>query len=183
MSLSLVAISGSLRERSTNTRLLQEIGHLVDSTVSFTLFTGLEALPPFNPDKESNLSAATSAWLSLVRNADALIVATPEYAHGIPGVLKNALDWLVGADALIDKPFCLYRSCPRSIFAPAALLEVLHTMSGKHVVEGDVMIDLRRDYERADSILAEAENTEKIVNSISYLHRLVSEHRYAQESL
>jgi len=177
MTISIVAISGSLREKSTNTRLLKEIGQLVDSRVSFTLFGGVEGLPQFNPDKEGYPSANTSAWITLVRNADALIVACPEYAHGIPGALKNALDWLVGTDAFIEKPFCLYRACPRSIFAPNALLEVLRTMSGKHVVESDVTIDLQRSYETSDITLAKVGSKEKILNSIERLCDFINERR------
>ena len=175
MTISIVAVSGSLRERSTNTRLLQEIGRLVDSRATFTLFDGVEGLPQFNPDKEGNPNSTTGTWISLVRNADALIVASPEYAHGIPGALKNALDWLVGVDAFIEKPFCLYRACTRSIFAPDALVEVLCTMSGKHVVEADVTIDLRRTYEMSDAILSEAESRKKILSSIDCLWDFIQE--------
>ena len=179
MTTSIVAISGSLRARSTNTRLLKDIGHLVDSRGTFTLFDRVEDLPQFNPDKEDNPNSVTSAWISLVRNADALIVASPEYAHGIPGALKNALDWLVGVDAFIEKPFCLYRACTRSIFAPNALVEVLSTMSGRHVVAADVTIDLQRSYEMSDVILANVENKKKILNSIDCLSDFINERRDA----
>lgn len=169
MAITLLAISGSLRAKSTNTRLLQEIGPLIGSEVSFSLYDGIEKLPAFNPDKESTLDSHTQEWIVKVRLADAIIVASPEYAHGIPGSLKNALDWLVGSDAFVAKPFCQYRACPRSTFAPAALLEVLRTMSGIHVEQSDLMIDLKRQYEGADDILSDESNKLKIQSSISHL--------------
>lgn len=177
MTISIVAVSGSLRARSTNTRLLQEVGRLVGADVSFNLFDGVEGLPAFNPDREGMLNSDTEKWIALVRKADALIVASPEYAHGIPGALKNALDWLVGADAFIEKPFCLYRACPRSVVVPAALMEVLCTMSGRHVAQSDVTIDLHRDYATANNILAKTESRQKIVNSIASLCYFINEQR------
>lgn len=179
MTISIIAVSGSLREKSTNTRLLQELGKLVAPGVSFTLYDGVEDLPQFNPDKESMMNAHTAHWIKLVREADALVVSSPEYAHGIPGALKNALDWLVGGDGFIDKPFCLYRACPRPEFAPLALLEVLRTMSGQHVHESDVTINLRRNYENAGAILAENESRVKILDSLKQLSNFI--HRLRQD--
>lgn len=173
MTISIIAVSGSLRVKSTNTRLLQELGKLTESKASFTLYDGVEDLPQFNPDKESAINAHTTQWLKLVREADVLIVSSPEYAHGIPGALKNALDWLVGSDAFIDKPFCLYRACPRAEFAPPALLEVLRTMSGLHVHESDVTINLLRSYEGSDAILATSESRIKIEHSIKQLANFI----------
>jgi chromate reductase len=178
MTVKIVAVSGSLREKSTNTRLLKEIGNLVDPEVAFTLFDGVEGLPLFNPDKEDNPGSNASAWIALVRNADALIISTPEYAHGIPGALKNALDWLVGADAFVEKPFCLYRACARAVFAPNALVEVLRTMSGRYVIDADVTIDLHRSYEMSGIVLAEADSRKKILNSIDHLCRFVGENAW-----
>lgn len=169
MTLSIVALSGSLRKKSTHTRLLQEVGHLAGPDVSFALFDGLEDLPAFNPDRSSSTSAQAEKWIALVRHADVLMVSSPEYAHGIPGALKNALDWLVGEDAFIEKPFCLYRACPRPVFAPAALMEVLRTMSGRHVAGADVTINLRRDYDIAGDVLATEESRALIRDSIAQL--------------
>lgn len=174
MTISLVAVSGSLREKSTNTLLLQEVKNLVDSNIVFTLYGGVEELSQFNPDKENSLTSHTKSWINLVREADVLIISSPEYAHGIPGALKNALDWLVGTDAFIEKPFSIYRACPRSEYAPKALLEVLKTMSGKHIVDSDVTIDLQRNYEKSTIVLSKNESKEKILNSIRNICRFIN---------
>ncbi|MDC0598479.1 NAD(P)H-dependent oxidoreductase [Gammaproteobacteria bacterium] len=177
MTISILAVSGSLRKESTNTRLLQEVEKLAGPGISFRLFDGVENLPHFNPDKETSLDEHTANWIQQVHEADALIVASPEYAHGIPGAFKNALDWLVGTDAFIGKPFCLYRACPRPEFAPEALLEVLRTMSGLHVIDSDVTIDLGRDYATSHKVLEKDESREKILDSIKYLYEFIIKQR------
>ncbi|RVC58158.1 NAD(P)H-dependent oxidoreductase, partial [Mesorhizobium sp. M4B.F.Ca.ET.088.02.2.1] len=58
-----------------------------------------------------------------------VIVSCPEYAHGVPGGLKNALDWLVSRDAAVAKPAMLVHASPRSLYARAALSEIMRTMS------------------------------------------------------
>ncbi len=70
---------------------------------------------------------------SSIRAADAVIVSTPEYAHGLPGTLKNALDWLVGGMELTDKPVALLNASARSVYAQAALREILVTMGARFV--------------------------------------------------
>jgi chromate reductase, NAD(P)H dehydrogenase (quinone) len=179
MTVSIIAVSGSLRAKSTNTRLLQAVQSLVSSDIEFTLYDGIEELPQFNPDKEDTLNSLTENWINQVRKADALIVSSPEYAHGIPGAFKNALDWVVGVDAFIEKPFCLYRACPRPEFAPEALLEVLRTMSGIHVVKSDVTIDLHRNYETSNIEITKEENQIKIINSIKFLCDYIEKSRKA----
>lgn len=65
-----------------------------------------------------------------VRSADGLLVACPEYARGVPGAFKNALDWLVGGDAFVRKPFALFNASPRAFHAQDSLRTTLETMSG-----------------------------------------------------
>ncbi|NRB39339.1 MAG: NAD(P)H-dependent oxidoreductase [Pseudomonadales bacterium] len=155
MQKTILTISGSLRKNSTHTQFLQAFSQLSTDTVKVNLYQALEQLPAFNPDNEQNLNPVTSRWIQLVREADAIVIASPEYAHGIPGVLKNALDWLVSTDAFIEKPFALFSACPRPMHAPAALEEVLSTMSGKAVRECFLSINLHRDSNTAAYTLAE----------------------------
>ncbi len=174
MPVTLLAISGSLRERSTNTCLLRKLGEVIRCNqprdrIEFDLFENSEDLPQFNPDKEADAVLTVEDWIQRSKRADAFIVSSPEYAHGIPGSLKNALDWLVSTDAFIEKPFALYHACPRSLHVPKALLEVLKTMSGKHVADSDCTIDLKRNFEKGQKILLKQSSQEKIQNSISIL--------------
>lgn len=131
--LRILAVPGSLRARSTSLLLL-ETAAIVAGTLrhEFAIFTGLESIPPFNPDR-THEPPAVASMRSSIRAADAVIVSTPEYAHGLPGTLKNALDWLVGGMELTDKPVALLNASARSVYAQAALREVLVTMGARFV--------------------------------------------------
>jgi chromate reductase, NAD(P)H dehydrogenase (quinone) len=130
----LLAISGSLRAGSSNTAVLQAIDLLAPSGVDVILYDGLARLPAFNPDLDQPgvpLPPAASDLRARVSGADALLICSPEYAHGIPGSLKNLLDWLVGSLELPAKPVTLIAASERSIYAQAQLAEVLRTMSAR----------------------------------------------------
>ncbi|MGT2464975.1 NADPH-dependent FMN reductase [Mesorhizobium atlanticum] len=84
----------------------------------------------FNPDDEGERTPLEAARLiGMITRADGVIVSCPEYAHGVPGGMKNALDWLVSRDAAVGKPAMLVHASPRSLYARAALAEVMRTMS------------------------------------------------------
>jgi len=82
------------------------------------------------------------ALRALVRQCDGLVIAAPEYAHGVPGALKNALDWLVASDAIPGKPIALFNAAPRAFHAQAALRETLATMAARLAPEAFVTLPL-----------------------------------------
>jgi NAD(P)H-dependent FMN reductase len=77
-----------------------------------------------------------------VAAADALLIASPEYAHGVSGTLKNALDWLVSFEPFVGVPVALINASPRAHHAHEALLETLATMSAQLVPEGCIALPL-----------------------------------------
>jgi chromate reductase len=77
-----------------------------------------------------------------IKIADGLIISSPEYAHGVPGTLKNALDWLVGSSEMVDKPVALLSASTRSQIAQESLVKILKTMSAHVVLEASVGFDL-----------------------------------------
>jgi chromate reductase len=105
----LVAISGSLQRASSNSALLQGVGAAAAS-VSFTLWDELGELPHFGPDRDGDEHVASLR--RAVAQADAVLISTPEYAGGMPGALKNALDWLVGSGELYGKPVVIMSASP-----------------------------------------------------------------------
>src|SRR4030081_367186 len=90
----ILGISGSLRRDSHNTHLLRGVAELLPEDVELELFGQLAAIPPFNEDEEHESPPAVAALKAAIAGADAVLVATPEYNGSIPGVLKNALDWV-----------------------------------------------------------------------------------------
>lgn len=137
-----LAISGSLRAQSINTALLRAARRLAPRGMAIELFTGLGELPIFNPDRETALPASVQAFRVRVAASAALLIASPEYAHGISGAIKNGLDWLVGDKAFAYKPVALLNTSPRSEHADAALREVLQTMAASLVEPASVTIPL-----------------------------------------
>ncbi|MBZ9675321.1 NADPH-dependent FMN reductase [Mesorhizobium sp. ES1-1] len=128
--LNILAISGSLRAASTNSALVSALARNAPTGCRVAVHDGLARLPIFNPDDEGDRTPdEASRLIEAVSRADGVIVSCPEYAHGVPGGLKNALDWLVSRDAAIDKPAMLAHASPRSLYARAALAEIMRTMS------------------------------------------------------
>lgn len=133
----IVAISGSLRAGSTNAAVLRAIGNWCPPEILFTLYEGLGDLPHFSPERDTDPAPPAVQMLrDLLSRADAVIICTPEYAHGMPGSLKNALDWLVGSGELVDKPVAALSASPSidgGENARAWLVQTLTVMSANVV--------------------------------------------------
>jgi len=125
----ILAISGSLRKASLNTTLLRAVARIAPPEIEVALFSGLGELPLFNPDIEAPEPAPVLALREHILAADALLIASPEYAHGVTGAMKNALDWMVGNESFVNKPVGLLNASPRATHAQAALRETISTMS------------------------------------------------------
>lgn len=125
------AISGSLRAASIHSALLHALKDNAPDGVEIEICDLIGQMPIFNPDLEGEQTpAAVLAFAEKVGQADALIIACPEYAHGIPGGLKNAFDWLVSRSELVGKPFLFAHGYQnRGQYVLAALREVLLTAS------------------------------------------------------
>lgn len=134
----LLAISGSLRATSSNAALVRAAQRLVPVGVTLEIAETVGSLPHFSPDLDVDpLPAAVAALRAAVGRSAGIVIATPEYAHGMPGALKNALDWLVSAIEPIDKPVLLISASPGgAAHAHAQFSEVLRTMSMKLVDGG-----------------------------------------------
>ncbi|MCE9650630.1 MAG: NAD(P)H-dependent oxidoreductase [Parvibaculum sp.] len=139
----ILAISGSLRAVSSNTALLEAAAALAPDGVEIVLYDGIGALPHFNPDiADEDAPASVAAFRAALAASDGVIFSTPEYAHGLPGVLKNALDWVVGSSELVEKPVALFNASPRSTYAVASLTATLTVMSAKVIGEASVTVQL-----------------------------------------
>jgi chromate reductase, NAD(P)H dehydrogenase (quinone) len=133
----IVGISGSLRAGSSNAAVLRTAAEVAPPGVTIDVWERLGELPHFNPDlDDDDPPAPVREFRQLLRDADAVIVCSPEYAHGMPGSLKNALDWLVSDGMLVGKPVLVITTAPTyGEHAHAQLTEVLKTMSW-HVLPG-----------------------------------------------
>jgi chromate reductase, NAD(P)H dehydrogenase (quinone) len=127
----IVALSGSLRKASSNSALLRVAASLAPRYIHIALFDGIGDLPHFTPDLEENAPAEVADFRAQIGAADGVMIASPEYAHGVPGAMKNALDWLVGGSEIVNKPVALLNAAPRATHAYAALGEILTVMNAR----------------------------------------------------
>jgi NAD(P)H-dependent FMN reductase/RimJ/RimL family protein N-acetyltransferase len=141
--LRILGIPGSLRARSTNLLLLETVALLAPPQAQLEIFTRLADIPPFQPDTPPDIRpAAVAALRQAITAADAVVFSVPEYAHGLPGVLKNALDWLVDGIEFTHKPVALFNASARSVYAQAALRETLITMGADFLNDAYLTIPL-----------------------------------------
>ena len=133
----IVAISGSLRGGSSNAALLRAAASVAPDGVRFVFYEGMNELPHFNPDLDSEESTPPEPvrqLRELLIGADAILISSPEYAHGVPGAFKNMLDWLVSTGELVGKPVALLNAAPAGgEHAQNAILETLRTMNWRVV--------------------------------------------------
>ena len=136
-----LGIPGSLRMTSSTASLLRVASRVAPAGTELVLYDGVGSLPHFSPDLDVDpLPPPVAALRARFETVDAWAIASPEYAHGMPGSLKNALDWLVSATEPLGKPVLLISASPAGAeHAHAQLLEVLRTMAtavidaGRHV--------------------------------------------------
>jgi NAD(P)H-dependent FMN reductase len=156
----LLAISGSLRAHSSNGELVRALATLAAPAIHVEIYAGLADLPAFNPDlDEEGMTppAAVQALRRAVGESNGLVISSPEYAHGVPGALKNALDWLVSGPEMVYKPVSLLNASPRSVHAQQSLAETLRTMSAVLVEGACIALPISGRGLKAESIVADAE--------------------------
>jgi NAD(P)H-dependent FMN reductase len=126
--INILAISGSLKSTSANTNILRAISKIAPQNVVVNIFDGLDKLPHFNPELINDIEAV-NRFRQRLTEADGVIFSTPEYAFGVPGVLKNALDWVVSSGELNEKPVAAISASPLYTGGDKALASLLLTLA------------------------------------------------------
>jgi len=139
----IAAISGSLQASSTNTRLIRAARERASNGTEVVVFEGLADIPAFNPDIEDPPPTAVTELRALLQSADGVLIASPEYAFGVPGCLKNALDWMVGSGDLYGKRVVVVSAAPseeRGGHARADLERTLGAQGATVLLSGTVAV-------------------------------------------
>jgi chromate reductase, NAD(P)H dehydrogenase (quinone) len=164
----ILAISGSLRPASTNSATANTLVSLGPAGVQVEVFDGMGALPHLNPDDDAHPLPPTVAHLrSRLAWADAIVICTPEYAGGVPGSLKNLLDWAVGGGELYEKPVAwinISASSGAAKDAHESLRIVLRYAGTVLVEEACVSVPVARDAVGADGLVADGE-TRRVISA------------------
>ena len=135
----ILALSGSQRARSMSTGLLRACRDLAPAHLAIELFEQHKDFPLFDPGRP-DVPPGVRALQDAITDADALLIASPEYAHGVTGTIKNTLDWVVNHAPFADKPVVVLNPAYQSFHADDALKETLRTMSADLVLDACLRI-------------------------------------------
>jgi chromate reductase len=181
----ILGLSGSLRHDSYNTRLLEGVRALLPSGVELGLFTGLAAIPPYSEDDEQvGVPPAVAALKAAIAEADAVLVATPEYNASLPGQLKNALDWVsrpIATTPLRGKPAAVVGASTSlfgAVWAQAEARKVLSTI-GARVVDRELLIAQAEEALGEDGLPVDGEVVELLSATLTELLELAEPERVA----
>ena len=170
-----LGISGSLRRDSYNTKLLRAAEELLPAWVELELWEELKAIPPYDQDDDVEAAPPSVAALrAAIANADAVLFATPEYNSSIPGVLKNAIDWVsrpVATNALRNKPVVVVGASTGAfgaVWSQAELRKVL-AATGARVVDAEVAVGHAPSKFDADGRLADDSTREQLAETVDAL--------------
>ena len=179
-----LGITGSLRRDSYNHALLREAAERLPAGAELVEFDRLGEIPPYDADLESEVTPEpVEALRQAMREADAVLVATPEYNHSIPGVLKNALDWAsrpAGQSALTGTPAMVIGASTGmfgAVWAQAETRKVLGALGGR-VVEGELPVARAAELYRNGHLELSPEQSEQLEGLLA---ELVSEAEQQRE--
>ena len=137
----IIAIPGSTRKFSTHVNLISALADLAAETFEITIYKGIDQLPHFNPDLDNDSSPENVVeFRGLLKKADGILICTPEYAMGVPGTLKNALDWTVSSAEFYRKPVALITASSQGYKGHASLMETLNIMGSNIAAETQLII-------------------------------------------
>jgi NAD(P)H-dependent FMN reductase len=175
----ILALSGSLRRASINSALLRAAARVAPAGCEIRLYTALGDLPLFNPDLEGREPAAVLDFRTQLRESDGVLIASPEYAHGVTGAMKNALDWVVASGEFVAKPTALLNASPRATHAQAALTETVRVMDARLVPEACITVPLLGARLDETGILAASQISLPLGAAMAALARAIEAHNAA----
>ena len=164
----ILAVSGSLRTTSSNTVILKAIQKIVPPHIDFVFYQDMASLPAFDDSMEP--SQPVIDWRRQLAEADGVFICSPEYAFGIPGALKNAMDWTVGSGELVNKPLALITAATGGDKAHAAWLQIFTALSANILEGGALLIPFVRSKLNSDGEVTDA-TTWKAIQEV--LHALI----------
>ncbi len=167
----ILGLSGSLRQSSSNMAALRAIEKLTPKNIDFKISIHIDQLPHFNPDldKEDVLPSNVKIWRKELAEANGYYISCPEYAHGVPGVFKNALDWVVSSGELMNKPIAFLNASP---IVKASLSKTLTVMSARIIETASVDIQfLRNKVDKEGNLHIEEEISHALETSLQVMIR------------
>lgn len=137
--------------------------------MNIRLFNGLGEIPLFNPDIEDNPPSSVVTFRSDIMASDGIIISSPEYAHGVTGAVKNALDWIVGSGEFVNKPTAILNAGPRSSIAYESLKEIVRTIDGQIVPGASIDVPILGNQQAVEGLEIDPEIARLIYQIIESL--------------
>lgn len=171
-----LAISGSTRASSSNLNYINAIRGLASDFFSVDLYEGLLHIPPFNPDDDfENPPAIIIDFRNQLRNVDGILICTPEYAMGVPGTLKNAIDWTVSSMEFSQKPVALITASLSGLKGHAALLETLYVIESRITTATGLVISFAKTKIAPDCTITDESTLMEVKKLIAAFSMLMNE--------
>lgn len=168
----ILAVSGGLRPTSTNALLVKEIQKWAPVNVEITIYEGLALLPAFD---DGAASETVQDWCRQLAEADGVLICSPEYAFGVPGALKNAIDWTVRSGELVNKPLALITAASGGDKAHAAWLQIFSALSADIPNKGALLIPFIRTKFNEKSEVSDVATKEAILNTVQALIQTIEQ--------
>lgn len=171
----ILAISGSLRAGSSNNIIVKIVAGMLAPGIEFIVYNGLAAIPAFD-DTESK---AVDDFRKQIREADGIFICTPEYAFGVPGALKNALDWTVSTGDFDKKPVALVTASSVGDKGHASLLHTLTALSAHIAPDAALLISFVRAKLNDKGEFKDMATAQAVQSVVNALVRLIRESKEA----
>lgn len=170
----ILAISGSTRKVSSNLNLIKAIAELAAETFELEIFEGLADLPHFNPDLDNeDVPETVSDFRNQLRAAAGILICTPEYAVGVPGTLKNAIDWTVSSMEFSQKPVALITASLSGEKAHQSLLGTLLIIEAKMTAATQLLISYIKMKVNDKCKITDRETLERVIELIKSMKEII----------
>lgn len=171
----ILVISGSTRKNSVNSTIIQAVSDLAASDFHFEKYIGIDHLPHFNPDLDTEQSPqAVNDFRQKIKAADGVLICTPEYAMGVPGSLKNAIDWTVSSCDFSNKPVALITASSLGEKGHASLLDTLKIIEANINTDTQLLISYARSKVSADNKITDPATLKAIESLIGSFSELMN---------
>lgn len=170
----ILAINGSTRTNSTNLNLIKAFIDLTINDLEVEIFNELAQIPHFNPDLDNTSAPKEVTDLrKKIKDADGVLICTPEYAMGVPGALKNAIDWTVSSAEFSHKPVALITASSIGEKAHASLIETLKIIEANITNDTQLLISFAKTKINTNSVITDNETSEQVKKLITSFIKII----------
>lgn len=168
------AICGSTRKTSSNLNLIHAIEELTRERFNISIFDGLAEIPHFNPDLDNDPPPpAVAQFRQRLKEADGILICTPEYAMGVPGTLKNAIDWTVSSCEFSHKPVALITASSLGENGHDSLMKTLRIIESKVTDQTQLVISFVKTKVNSDGKIIDATTLRQVSDLIAWFDQLI----------